>query len=401
MSSVAVGQESALFRALRMVVLLGAPVLAGMVQLAVIPAQTGMAAHFAEQGVNDPAFAAQNVMTISAPVMAIGAPLIGWLAGIFGKRNTLLLSVLIYGIAGMAGLVVTDLPLLLASRLVLGLAAAGYITVSVSLIGDYYADEATRGRLLGWFAIVGGGGSLIVLYAAGVLTKMGGWQAPFALYGTALVLFVMALALIKDVRQVSTAAVEGAASGSIWTAWPIYALIILISISMYGVTIQGTYMMAENGITDPSTQSNVMLFSTVGSMVGAYLYRFIRPSLGFALTLALTWGFLALGNIGFPSTANIALLAIFAGAVGMASGLMQPLTQTTVMNRVAPSVVAPAMGMALGSIFAGQFIHPFVMQPLRAYLGLHGALVWLGIASIVAGVLSVLWRLKPGQRATA
>jgi predicted MFS family arabinose efflux permease len=400
MSSVAVGQESALFRALRMIVLLSAPVLAGMVQLAVIPAQTGMAAHFSEMGI-DGAFAAQNVMTISAPVMAFGAPLIGWLAGIFGKRRMLLISVLIYGLSGLAGLMLTDLTLLLASRLVLGLAAAGYITVSVSLIGDYYADEVTRGRLLGWFAIVGGGGSLIVLYVAGVLTKMGGWQAPFALYGVALLLFVMALFLIKDGRVESAVALEGAASGSIWTAWPIYALIILISISMYGVTIQGTYMMAENGITDPSTQSNIMLFSTLGSMVGAYLFRFIRPVLGFALTLALTWAFLALGNIGFPATANIALLAIFAGAVGMASGLMQPLTQTTVMNRVPPSVVAPAMGMALGSIFAGQFLHPFVMLPLREHFGLHGALVWLGIASLAAAVLSALWRLKPGQRATA
>jgi MFS family permease len=399
MSSVAAGQESALFRALRMVVLLSAPVLAGMVQLAVIPAQTGMAAHFAEKGI-DGAFAAQNVMTISAPVMAFGAPLIGWLAGIFGKRNTLLISVLIYGLSGLAGLVLTDLTLLLASRLVLGLAAAGYITVSVSLIGDYYADEATRGRLLGWYAIVGGGGSLVVLYLAGVLTKMGGWQAPFALYGVALLLFVMALFLVRDVTRESAAAATGASS-SIWGAWPIYALIVLISISMYGVTIQGTYMMAENGITDPSTQSNVMLFSTLGSMVGAYLYRFIRPSLGFHLTLALTWGFLAVGNIGFPSTATVALLAIYAGAVGMASGLMQPLTQTTVMNKVAPSAVAPAMGMALGSIFAGQFVHPFVMLPLRTHFGLHGALVWLGIASLAAAVLAALWRLKPGQRATA
>ncbi len=42
--------ESALFRALRMVVLLSAPVLAGMVQLAVIPSQTGMAAQFTALG---------------------------------------------------------------------------------------------------------------------------------------------------------------------------------------------------------------------------------------------------------------------------------------------------------------------------------------------------------------
>jgi hypothetical protein len=66
-------------------------------------------------------------------------------------------------------------------------------------------------------------------------------------------------------------------------------LIILISISMYAVTIQGTYLMNEEGITDPSTQSNVLLLSTIGSMAGAYLFRFVRPGFGFYLTLALTW----------------------------------------------------------------------------------------------------------------
>jgi len=61
-----------------------------------------MAAHFAALGI-DGAFAAQNVMTIAAPAMAFGAPLIGWLAGRLGKRNTMLASLLIYGLAGLAG----------------------------------------------------------------------------------------------------------------------------------------------------------------------------------------------------------------------------------------------------------------------------------------------------------
>ena len=103
MVAVSESRESLLFRVLRMVVLLSAPVLAGAVQLVVIPAQTGMAAYFTGQGMTDGAFAAQNVMTIAAPAMAFGAPVIGWLSGMFGKRNTLLASILIYGIAGMAG----------------------------------------------------------------------------------------------------------------------------------------------------------------------------------------------------------------------------------------------------------------------------------------------------------
>jgi MFS family permease len=382
-----------------MIVLLSAPVMAGMVQLAVIPAQTGMAAYFSARGV-DGAFAAQNVMTIAAPAMAFGAPLIGWLAGKLGKRNTLLAAMLIYGLSGMAGAYAPDLYSLLATRLILGIAAAGYVTIAVSFIGDYYPGEGARDRLLGWFAVVGGGGSLIVLFVAGLLTKMGDWHSPFALYVVALPLMMMGLFLIRDVKRPDTAT-TAAGSDSIWGAWGVYALITLIAISMYGVTIQGTYMMAQNGITDPSTQSNVMLFSTIGSMVGAYIFRFVRPALGFHLTLALTWAFLAVGNLGFPLTANFGLLAVFAGAVGMAGGLMQPLTQTTVLNMVSPSASARAMGWALGCIFLGQFIHPFVVKPLTDSFGLHGAFLWLGGASLAAAVLAALWRLRSGVRVPA
>jgi predicted MFS family arabinose efflux permease len=400
MVAVSDSSPSALFRALRLIVLLGAPILAGMVQLAVIPPQTGMAAHFSALGY-DGTFVAQLVMTIAAPVMAFGAPLIGWLASRFGKRQVLLASTLIYGVSGLASAYAPELYSLLALRVVLGLAAAGYITCSVSLIGDYYASHAARDRLLGWFAFVGGGGSIVVLWAAGQLTKMGGWQAPFSLNAVALVLFVMALFLIKDVRRVAISESVGAASDSIWGAWGIYVLIILISISMYSVTIQGTYLMNEEGITDPAVQSNVILMTTVGSMLGAYLFRFVRPALGFHLTLALTWGVLALGNIGFASTPNVYLMATFGGLVGAGSGLMQPLTQTTVLNMVTPAASARAMGLALGCIFAGQFIHPFVVNPLRTAFGLHDAFLYLGAASLVAAVVAVLWRLKGGRRAVA
>jgi MFS family permease len=400
MTAVSADSHSFLFRALRMIVLLSAPIMAGMVQLAVIPAQTGMAAYFSAKG-TDGAFAAQNVMTIAAPAMAFGAPLIGWLAGKLGKRNTLLAAMLIYGVAGMAGAYAPDLYSLLATRLILGIAAAGYVTIAVSFIGDYYPGEGARDRLLGWFAIVGGGGSLVVLFVAGLLTKMGDWHSPFALYAVPLPLMVMGFFLIHDVKQPESAQAVAAGSDSIWGAWGIYALITLIAISMYAVTIQGTYMMAENGVTDPSTQSNVMLFSTIGSMAGAYLFRFVRPALGFHMTLALTWAFLAVGNIGFPATASFVVLAACAGAVGMASGLMQPLTQTTVLNMVSPSASARAMGMALGCIFLGQFIHPFVVKPLTDSFGLHGAFLWLGGASAAAALLAALWRLKGGVRAAA
>jgi predicted MFS family arabinose efflux permease len=340
-------------------------------------------------------------MTFPAPAMAFGAPLIGWLAGKLGKRNTLLVSMLAYGILGAAGAYMPDLFSLLVSRILLGVAAAGYVTIAVSLIGDYYTGEGARDRLLGWFAVIGGGGSLVVLYLAGLMTKIADWHAPFALYLTAIPLFVLALFVVTEPHRVEAAHAGVQPSDSIWGAWTIYALIVLISISMYAVTIQGAYIMSEGGITDPSTQSNVILFATIGSMVGAYLYRFVRPGFGFHLTLALTWGVLAIGNAGFASTVNVYLLALFATSAGIGSGLMQPLTQTTTLNLVTPAASARAIGMALGCIFLGQFIHPFVVNPLRTSFGLHNAFLILGAASFVAAALAVVWRFVGGRRAIA
>src|ERR1700679_458496 len=118
-------QGSALFRALRMVVLMGGPILAGMVQLAILPAMPDMGAHFAGDGW-DGTLIAQYVTTISALSMAVGGLLVGWAAGRFGKRWVLLISALAYGVTGGIGAYAPDLWTLLASRLLLGVAASGY-----------------------------------------------------------------------------------------------------------------------------------------------------------------------------------------------------------------------------------------------------------------------------------
>jgi predicted MFS family arabinose efflux permease len=390
--------ETALYRALRLVVLLSGGILGAMVQLAIVPALPGMAEYFTAGG-RDGTFAAQNVTTIAAPAMGLGAPLVGWLAGRLGKRRILLVSALVYALAGGAGAFASDLWTLLASRLVLGIAAAGYLTVSVSLIGDYY-PVAVRDRLISWYAVIGAGGTLVILKAAGLLTGLSGWRAPFGLYLVGLPLFLLGMFTIGEVRRERVEAADRAPGVSIIGAWGIYVLITLLSISLFTLTIQGPFLMTKEGIADPVVQANILLLYMIGSVVGAYVFRFIGPALGFHLVLAVTWGMLALGNIGFASTLNVYLLAAFAAAVGVGGGLMQPLTQTAILNMVASVASARAIGIAIGCIFLGQFLHPLVLAPLRIIFGLHAAFLWMGGASLIAALLALLQRLKE-NRSTA
>jgi predicted MFS family arabinose efflux permease len=394
--------ESAVFRTLRLIVLISGGVLAGMVQLAITPAITAMAKDLGEG--SDGMALALRVLTVPALVMAFGAPATGWLAGRIGKRTVLLASLAAFTIAGGAGYVLSDFWALLVSRIFVGLGAAGFVTTSVASIGDYYAGEA-RDRLISAFAFVGGLGSLVTVEAAGLISGAFGWHAQFLLYLIGVPLFFLAIYTLRAVRpQAEVSLAEGipvSGSNSMMAAWRIYLMVVLLSISMYIVTIEGGFLMDQKGLTNPADHSTVLLLSTIGSMAGAAIFSFLRPVLGFFLVLAVICGAFALGNIGFTMTGNVMLLAACAAAIGIGSGLLQPLSQTAVLNMVSPQASAGAVGVAIGCIFLGQFINPLVMNPLTVAFGLEKAVVYVGLASLTGAVLAVLWWVKGGMRRAA
>jgi MFS family permease len=387
MPTIGMKRESRTIGILRAAVLLAGGIFTGMVQLAILPAMPLMAKHFAGSEGGD--LIAQNITTIAAPAMALGAPAVGWLASVIGKRPVLLASMLLYGSAGALGALAPDLWTLLASRAVLGVAAAGYITMAVSLIADYY-DNTARDKMIGWFTAIAGGASFGTLFVAGKLTELGSWNTPFLLYLLVFPLLVIALFAVKPPARSAVKPVAGKA-GSIAGAYPIYALIAVIGISLYTISLQGVFLMNQEGITNPSVQSNVLLPLTLGTMLGAYFFGYIRPRLGFSIILAITWLAVGLGNVGFASTPNVYLLAGCAGLAGLSSGFMQPLTQTAILNRVPSEVSSRAVGLGVGCVFLGQFLNPYILAPLRTAFGLHDAFLWVGGASLVAALLSLAW----------
>jgi hypothetical protein len=216
---------------------------------------------------------------------------------------------------------------------------------------------------------------------------------------------LLALYTIRTVRQGGVvSAGEGipvSGATSILAPWRIYLMITVLSVAMYVVTIEGNFLMDGKGLTDPATHSNVLIWSTIGSMAGAFVFSYIRPTLGFFLVLALVCGCFAAGNIGFTMTSGVVLLATCATLVGIGSGLLQPLSQTAVLNMMSPSAASGAVGVAIGCIFLGQFINPEVMGRLTSAYGLENATKYVGAAALVGALLAVAWWMKGGMRRAA
>ena len=98
-------------------------------------------------GPND-AMLVKQLLGAVALAMAAGAPLGGFMADRIGLRRTLFIAALVYTVAGTAGLYLSSLPLLLVSRLFLGLAAAAIQVLGLTMVNTQLSGNA-RARWMG------------------------------------------------------------------------------------------------------------------------------------------------------------------------------------------------------------------------------------------------------------
>jgi MFS family permease len=375
-------------------VLLSGGALAGMAQMAIVPALPAIAARYADAG--DGTFIAQQVMTVAGPALAVGAPLLGWLAGFVGKRNVLLVSSLLYAVAGIAGAMAPDFWTLILSRILLGLVSGGVMAAGMALLADHYTG-ARRDRLIGGVSVLGSVATLISLIAAGALVENFGWRAPFLLYLVGLAVFAVALPAVPR-TEIAIAGAHGG-GGSVRAAVGYIVMITIVSIVMNMIAVQGTFLLNAEGITSPTILSVVLVMTTVGTVIGSAAFAHLRPRMGYAAMLALIWLLFGVGVTGFALVQGVVAISAFALVSGLGAGLVTPLHQSAVLAVVPPSANGKAMGLTMGGIFLGLVLNPLAIKPLREAFGLQFAFTAVGLAALLGCIAALVWRMRGSRRA--
>jgi MFS family permease len=122
----------------------------------------------------------KQLVGIVGLAMAVGSPLAGWLLGRLSPRLFLLGVSLLYVVAGTAGLYVGDIAVLLASRFFVGLASAGFVIMTISIISTRL-DGAERAKWMGIQVGLAMISALAIHPVAGGLGEFG-WRLPFLLF---------------------------------------------------------------------------------------------------------------------------------------------------------------------------------------------------------------------------
>ena len=118
--------------------------------------------------VENAAFLSPLVLTMPMLFIALAGPFVGYAVDRFGRRNVLITSTALYGVAGVSGLVIESIVLLLVSRAFLGIFLAGIMTSVTALIGDYFVGDE-RNRVAGLQGAFMSLGTLTFVVIAGML----------------------------------------------------------------------------------------------------------------------------------------------------------------------------------------------------------------------------------------
>jgi EmrB/QacA subfamily drug resistance transporter len=331
---------------------------------------------------------------ITAYALAFGGLLVvgGRLSDLLGRKRTFIAGLVGFAVASAAGGAAPGFAALIAARAVQGAFGALLAPSALALLTTTFTDPRERGKALGIFTAIAGGGGAVGLILGGVLTEYLSWRwclyvnvvfAGAALAGAIPLVrnqqrnsgarldvpgsLLVASGLVAVVYGFSQAAVDGWSSAS--TIAPIAA----------GVVLLGSFIVVEYRVAHPLVPLGIIADRIRGT---AYLGALIA-GIGLIGTFLLVTYYLQ-GVLEFsPLRAGLAFLPFIAGVIASAN-----FVSNVGLDRFGPKRIVPA-GMILAAAAAG----------LLTRIGVHGGygtsvapalvLIGLGLGCIVTPAFSL------------
>lgn len=392
------GTVRALLRDRRAVALLLAATLTILSNSIISPALPGIQAAFAGSGRAD--LLVPLLVTAPSLMVAIVAPMAGLLADRIGPRRLLLAGVVLFAIAGTAGLWLNSLPMLLGSRLVLGIAVALIMTAQTALIGQGFTGAA-RATFMGLQIAATNLSGFVFMLLAGWLAGSSPFL-PFGIYAVALLYLPLMWIALRDGERGRGAEPSDAATGGPWWIAKLATAALLAGLSQVGFYLFPTqipFYLAQLGHDDPSAAARVLASVTLAGGLFSLGYGHIRARLGLGRTLVIGFMLFAAGFVLLSRGGGVSS-AMGAGAlVGAGTGCLFPAFLGVAIDLAPASRRGLASGAITTALFLGQFLSPLLARPLVGAVGFPQTFVLAATMFVLLGAASPF--LFPRRRGRA
>lgn len=338
------------------------------------------------------------VGTVASFAFAVASPFAGMLVARFGCRRVIAPSLILFALFGAMPFVLHDLHLIVASRVLLGLALAGVFTGSLSGIGSLAPD--LRIRMLGWYAAVGSATAIVMFPLIGMIGHVG-WRPVF-------LLFLIALPVLPLVRAfppaLGIAARQKTAGGGRLFSLPMLAILLvaaLVGMSMLIAPVYAPIHLSSLGITDTRTIAIPITLGSIGSVLTSAFYAPLHRRLGLGgISLV---GLLLLGG-ALAACGLVSAFPLFAAALVVQSASFPLISSSLTAAALAATPAekgAQAIGVTTGVTFGSQLLFPFIAAWIRGHAGLAAVFLLFGGAALVAAILLGGRMLRHGRMRAA
>ena len=275
-----------------------------MSHLAISPVIPSLYNFYNEQNSNIGLASVESLATIPAMMITIFVLLSNVVIKFLGKKNTVLLGLIIIFIFGLVPVFTSNFKLVLISRLFLGAGIGLFNSLSISLISDFF-DNSTRGTMIGLRTAFLNIGKALTTFISGYLVILG-VQYTFLVYALALPIFILFLFFVPNSENIYNKKVSGK-----FHKETIYLTLLtfFIGVSYMGATIKIPTLLIEKYFYHPSTVTNLLTILAISGIFSGLLFGFlVKRSKNLTLTIMLS--FMTLGSMIFAFSNNIALFIL-------------------------------------------------------------------------------------------
>lgn len=325
------------------------------------------------------------IITVPSLCVALTSGFTGMLADRFGRRNLLLAALFAFALLGLAPLMFDSLLLIVASRVIVGVAEAAILTVGNALMGDYF-EGAQREKWLGYQNMLSPLIGSAIILAGGMLAGVH-WRYPFLLYLIGFAVFALAWFVCWEPERDRTANGTQAAAAFPWRSTLfVCGVTVLFSMVFFVQAVQHGRIFGDMGVASPERISVLVTIASLGTILGGYLFKRlggVSVTLRLATSMAL-YGTCYLG-VAWAPDATVGLPLDALGQVG--GGLLLPALIAWALTHYRFEHRGRGMGLWGGSFFLGQFLSAPLLTLIQGAAGTFLASVAaIGVACLCAAV---------------
>lgn len=335
------------------------------------------------------------IITVPSLCVALFSGVMGAIADRWGRRKLLLVALFAFALLGLAPLMFDSLLLIVASRVVVGLAEAAILTVGNALMGDYFEGEQ-RQKWLGYqnmFAPLIGSA---ILLSGGFLAGLH-WRYPFLLYlsGFAVCAMVWLVCWEPSREAAAQSGRQAAAAPFPWrTALLVGVVTVLFSLVFFVQAVQHGRIFGDMGVASPERISVLATVASLGTVLGGYLFKRFGK-VGVRQWMAVVLAFYGVSYIGVAWAPSLATGLPLDALGQIGGGLMLPVLVTWALQKYGFEHRGRGMGLWGGAFFLGQFLSPPLVTLIGSVgLSFLGSVAVIGAACLIVAILLAFTHTK-------